>query len=120
MDPSALKGVWHGLSVRETVMRRCRSNRGGRDLRSRGGLGRGRIVPRAAPWPDGAGAAGYLAGNGLLWIAAQLDELPESLWNERLAEVRRYVRLPLAIASPRMCRGACYSVCPHEAGLRPG
>ena len=32
-------------------------------------------------------------------IAAQLDELPESVWNERLAEVRRYVRLPLAIAS---------------------
>ena len=41
----------------------------------------------------------YLAGNGLLWIAAQFDGLPESLWNERLAEVRRYVRLPLAIAS---------------------
>ena len=41
----------------------------------------------------------YLAGNGLLWIAAQFDELPESLWNDRLAEVRRYVQLPLAIAS---------------------
>ena len=41
----------------------------------------------------------YLAGNGLLWIAAQFDGLPESLWNERLAEVRRYVQLPLAIAS---------------------
>ena len=41
----------------------------------------------------------YLAGNGLLWIAAQLDELPESLWNERLAEARPYVQLPLAIAS---------------------
>jgi signal transduction histidine kinase len=40
-----------------------------------------------------------LAGSGLLWIAAQLDALPESLWNERLAEVRRYVHLPLAIAS---------------------
>lgn len=38
-----------------------------------------------------------LAGNGLRWIAAQLDALPESVWNERLAEVRRYVRLPLAI-----------------------
>ena len=41
----------------------------------------------------------YLASNGLLWIAAQFDELPESRWNERLAEVRRYVQLPLAIAS---------------------
>jgi len=41
----------------------------------------------------------HLAGNGLLWIAAQLDELPESLWNERLAEARPYVQLPLAIAS---------------------
>jgi signal transduction histidine kinase len=40
-----------------------------------------------------------LAGNGLRWIAAQLDALPESVWNERLAEVRRYVRLPLAIIS---------------------
>jgi two-component system sensor kinase ParS len=41
----------------------------------------------------------YLAGNGLRWIAAQFDGLPESLWNERLAEVGRYVQLPLAIAS---------------------
>jgi two-component system sensor kinase ParS len=41
----------------------------------------------------------YLAGSGLLWIAAQLDELPESLWIERLANVRRYVQLPLAIAA---------------------
>jgi signal transduction histidine kinase len=40
-----------------------------------------------------------LAGNGLLWIAAQLDALPESLWNERLAEVRPYMHLPLAIAA---------------------
>ena len=40
----------------------------------------------------------YLAGNGLLWIVAQLDALPESVWNERLADIRRYVRLPLAIA----------------------
>jgi signal transduction histidine kinase len=41
---------------------------------------------------------GHIAGVGRL-IAAQLDELPESGWNERLAEVRRYVRLPLTIAS---------------------
>jgi signal transduction histidine kinase len=41
----------------------------------------------------------HLTGNGLLWIAAQLDALPESLWNERLADIRRYVHLPLAIAS---------------------
>jgi signal transduction histidine kinase len=41
----------------------------------------------------------HLAGNGMQWIAAQLDELPESRWNERLAEVRRYVQLPLAIVS---------------------
>ena len=41
----------------------------------------------------------YLAGNGLLWIAAQLDALSESLWNERLAEARPYIRRPLAIDS---------------------
>ena len=41
----------------------------------------------------------HLAGNGIQWIAAQLDELPESRWNERLAEVRRYVHSPLAIAT---------------------
>jgi signal transduction histidine kinase len=41
----------------------------------------------------------HLAGNGLLWIAAQLDELPESRWKDRLAEARPYVQLPLAIVS---------------------
>jgi two-component system sensor kinase ParS len=40
----------------------------------------------------------HITGIGL-WIAAQLDELPESLWHERLAEARRYVQLPLAIAT---------------------
>jgi signal transduction histidine kinase len=51
-----------------------------------------------------------LAGNGLLWIAAQLDELPEPLWNERLAEAKPYVRLPLTIAAaadvPRRVSGS--------------
>ena len=56
----------------------------------------------------------YLAGNGLLWIAAQLDALPESLWNERPAEVRPYIdasRDRLAA----MCRGACYAVFQHRS-----
>jgi signal transduction histidine kinase len=52
----------------------------------------------------------HLAGNGLLWIAAQLDELPESRWNERLAQARPYVQLPLAIVSaadvPRRVSGS--------------
>jgi signal transduction histidine kinase len=42
----------------------------------------------------------HLTGIGL-WVAAQLDELPESLWNERLADVGRYVQLPLAISSAK-------------------
>lgn len=40
----------------------------------------------------------HLAGLALL-IAAQFDDMPESRWNEQLANVKRYVQLPLAINS---------------------
>jgi hypothetical protein len=63
----------------------------------------------------------HLAGDGLLWIAAQLDDLPESLWDDRLADVRRYVRLS-RLSLPQMYRRVRQSAAPQgsRCSSRPG